>query len=153
MALVAIKSMLYSVEITTEVTTKYHTLHAYYMASLSQSYLFSFHHFFSVSRENPKVQKTIDPPVSSVCGFERPRRWGSGSVLGQLKVSSFGLSFPIAHHTFCMKVTIKNCKYCWTYHPFTVPSERLFVVVFEVKPVGRPRVIRNHCGEDVKNCD
>ena len=91
---------------------------------------------------------------SSVCGFERPRRWGSGSVLGQLKVSSFGLSIPIAHHTFCMKVTIKNCKpYCWAYHPLAVPPERLFVVVFEVKPVGHPRVIRNHCGEDVKNCD
>ena len=61
MALVAIKSMLYSVEITTEVTTKYHTLHAYYMALPSQSYLFSFHHFFSESGEKPKVQKTIDP--------------------------------------------------------------------------------------------
>ena len=124
------------------------------MALLSQSYLFSFHHFFSVSRENPKVQKTIDPPVSSVCGFERPRRWGSASVLGQLEVSSFGLSLPFAHQTFCMKVTIKNCKpYCWAYHPLAVPPERLFVVVFEVKPVGHPRVIRNHCGGDVKNCD
>ena len=60
-ALVAIKSVLYNVEITTEVTTKYHTLHAYYMALLSQSYLFSFHHFFSEYREKPKVQKTIDP--------------------------------------------------------------------------------------------
>ena len=62
MALVAIKSMLYSVEIATEVTTKYHTLHAYYMALLSQSYFFSFRHFFSESGEKPKVQKTIDPP-------------------------------------------------------------------------------------------
>ena len=32
------------------------------MALPSQSYLFSFHHFFSESREKPKVQKTIDPP-------------------------------------------------------------------------------------------
>ena len=87
---------------------------------------------------------------SPLCGFKRPHRWDSGSVLDQLKVSSFRLE-PFLSCTIPSQNTLhRKANFSFA----GIPSERFLVVGrSETGWGGRPRVIRNHCGEDVKNCD
>ena len=97
----------------------------------------------------PKVEKIVDllaQLLFRAVWFWTTTQMGFWKCARQLKVSSFRLPFLLLTQSFAR--TVKSI--------FSSANllQRFFIVVPKWNRLGwRPRVIRIHCGEDVKNCD
>ena len=97
----------------------------------------------------PKVEKIVDllaQLLFRAVWFWTTTQMGFWKCARQLKVSSFRLPFLLLTQSFAR--TVKSI--------FSSANllQRFFTVVPKWNRLGwRPRVIRIHCGEDVKNCD